>query len=272
MTPNREELSTRTPPSRPGHAGGAGSYDHRSFSTLRRPSRRCPRSRPSRSHRGTRGRIPDRPGLVVFQIARPGGLAVLPHLAFEPACRNAVRVRDPRLLVRCAGHARDHAHLAPGQLVRDESALEVREPGERAVNPREILELARGQPRTLAGVVGQARVAEALVSLGGEQARGDGREDTAQRPTEAARAARRSSAEAPGASPGSAESGPSPRSIPSFSRLGCASRRRCATTDPTRKKNESKGQDVRFGARSFKQVVAAISRTKARWRACPFPP
>ena len=114
----------------------------------------------------------------VFRLEAPGAL---PDLLLEPARGQGPRAGDPRGLVLLGRHAGEQAHLAPRQLVREQRALEGGQPGQGAVHPRQLLELPRGEPRPLARVVAEPRVAEALRGLRRDQPLGDGREHATQR-------------------------------------------------------------------------------------------
>jgi len=120
--------------------------------------------------------------LVVRRLELRARRGLRPHLRLEPARGKRPRAGDPGALVLRAGHPGDQAHLAPGELVRDERALEGRKLREGAVHPRELLELAHREPRALARVIADPCIAEACVRLRREQPLGDRREHPAQRP------------------------------------------------------------------------------------------
>ena len=118
---------------------------------------------PLLAHRGRAAQPDLGGGLGIGQILDIRLPRVLADLLLEAPRGLCAGARDPGLLVLRRGHAREQPHLAPRQHVRDERMLQGREPRERAIHPREVVELAGGEPRPLARVVRQAGVAQALV-------------------------------------------------------------------------------------------------------------
>ena len=88
-----------------------------------------------------------------------------PHLARERARGQALREIQPGFLVLRRGHPAHQARLRPGQIPRDERGIDARQPAQRTIDVREVLDLARREAQSFDRIVARPHVAEPIPRL-----------------------------------------------------------------------------------------------------------